>query len=93
MQQINILTFSENEDPADECNVEIRTTRKQTRTQMVAESDSDAEQRRVSRTSKTFLNSNGEKVTGVDDVLDRMRNADNGKYWKNNIWYKIIESN
>ncbi|XP_037918817.1 serine/arginine repetitive matrix protein 2 isoform X2 [Hermetia illucens] len=68
---------TENEDPADECNVEIRTTRKQTRTQMVTESDSDAEQRRVSRTSKTFLNSNGEKVTGVDDVLDRMRNADN----------------
>lgn len=33
----------------------------------------------TTRTTKSFLNSAGEKVTDVNDVLDRMRNADNGK--------------
>lgn len=40
-------------------------------------------------TTRSFLNSAGEKVTDVNDVLDRMRNADNGKYcvrdFKNNF--------
>jgi hypothetical protein len=41
-----------------------------------------------SRSTKTrsFLN-DGTKVTGAHDIIDRMRNADNGKYFssKNNI--------
>lgn len=36
---------------------------------------------RTTTTTRSFLNSGGEKVTNVDDVLDRMRNADNGG-WK-----------
>lgn len=49
-------------------------------------SDDQGDDRRTSaitsttRTStRSFLNSAGEKVTDVNDVLDRMRNADNGK--------------
>lgn len=34
----------------------------------------------TTRTTKSFLDSAGEKVTSVDDVLDRMRNADNGEW-------------
>lgn len=30
-------------------------------------------------TTRSFLNSAGEKVTGVQDVIERMKNADNGK--------------
>lgn len=29
--------------------------------------------------TRSFLNSGGTKIAGVQDVLDRMRNADNGK--------------
>lgn len=32
-----------------------------------------------SASSRSFLNTKGEEVTSVTDVLDRMRNADNGK--------------
>lgn len=51
-------------------------------------SDGEGEQSAGNRTSSTrttktttrsFLNSAGEKVTDVNDVLDRMRNADNGE--------------
>lgn len=34
--------------------------------------------RTTTTTTRSFLNSAGEKVTDVNDVLDRMRNADNG---------------
>lgn len=45
----------------------------------VDQSESRKSTRTTTTTTRSFLNSAGEKVTGVDDVLERMRNADNGK--------------
>ncbi|XP_055845795.1 titin isoform X3 [Episyrphus balteatus] len=61
-------------DYESEDDVEIRTSRKHSK--VVTESEDETEIRRKVNT-RSFLNSGGSKVTGVDDVLDRMRNADN----------------
>lgn len=70
----------------DDCDVEIRSSssssqRKTSRTF----DDTDTIEYRTTSTAqrqqqtRSFLNSSGAKVSGVQDVLDRMRNADNGK--------------
>lgn len=46
----------------------------------IDQSESRKSTRTTTTTTRSFLNSAGEKVTGVNDVLERMRNADNGKY-------------
>lgn len=71
----------------DECDIELRTSQKQSTTRSTYvnsdnEDDGTFEYQTMNTSQKqtrSFLNSSGAKVSGVQDVLDRMRNADNGK--------------
>lgn len=72
----------------DDCDIEIRSTssssqRKSSRTYDDSETieyrtTSTSRQQQQQQQTRSFLNSSGAKVSGVQDVLDRMRNADNG---------------
>lgn len=71
----------------DECDIELRTSQKQSSTRSTfVNSDNEDEgtfeyqtMNTSQKQTRSFLNSSGAKVSGVQDVLDRMRNADNGK--------------
>lgn len=76
----------------DDCDIEIRVTQQRQSAALSSDGNDDIDQSRSeyqstsTRTStqstqgtRSFLNSSGAKVQGVQDVLDRMRNADNGR--------------
>ncbi|XP_055371492.1 titin isoform X2 [Condylostylus longicornis] len=61
---------------------ESSTTRHESKTRSIHESESETESIKISKaksstSTRSFLDSSGSKVTGVNDVLERMRNADN----------------
>lgn len=68
----------------DDCDMEIRATQSETMNAAEFENENVEYRTTSTRTSsqskdtRSFLNSSGAKVQGVQDVLDRMRNADNG---------------
>ncbi|XP_055912987.1 titin isoform X2 [Eupeodes corollae] len=73
--QYEVRAKSTEYDYDSEDDVEIRSSRKHSK--VVTESEDETSEVRRKINTRSFLNSGGSKVTGVDDVLDRMRNADN----------------